>query len=76
MKYKFTFKLDNPLELPINYNHIMQAALISWLDNEKYQKFFHDYGYKYENRTFKMYSYSKIFGTFRIDKENKKNNIF
>lgn len=72
MKYKFTFKLDNPLELPINYNHIMQAALISWLDNEKYQKFLHDYGYKYENRTFKMYSYSKIFGTFRIDKENKK----
>ena len=72
MKYKFTFKLDAPLELPINYNHVMQASLIAWLNNEEYQKFLHDCGYEYENRTFKMYSYSKIFGTFRIDKENKK----
>ena len=56
MKYKFTFKLDAPLELPINYNHVMQASLIAWLNNEQYQKFLHDCGYEYENRTFKMYS--------------------
>ncbi|WP_343249685.1 CRISPR-associated endoribonuclease Cas6 [Diplocloster hominis] len=66
MKYKFTFPLKNPLTLNTSYNHILQAALLTWLNDKNYQSFLHDTGYEAGNRSYKLFSFSKIFGNHRI----------
>lgn len=71
MKYKLLFQLQQPLELPIQYNHILQAALINWIKNPLYQQFLHNEGYKKEKRKYKLYSFSKIYGKYLIKKEEK-----
>lgn len=67
MKYIFKFKLDKPLSLPIQYNAILQGALLKWLDDESYQKFIHDEGFSKGNRVYKLYSFSKLFGKYHMD---------
>ncbi|OFI05282.1 CRISPR associated protein Cas6 [Clostridium acetireducens DSM 10703] len=71
MRAYVNFKLKKPLKLPIQYNHILQAVLLNSLNDEKYKKFIHDKGYEYEKRNYKMYTFSKLYGKFKLDKENK-----
>ncbi|SFR92179.1 CRISPR-associated endoribonuclease Cas6 [Anaeromicropila populeti] len=72
MKYVFYFKLEKPLILPIQYNHIMQAALLNWINEETYQTFLHQEGYSKEKRSYKLYTFSKIFGKFQLNKDTKR----
>lgn len=55
------------IELPIHYNHIIQAAILNSLDNDL-AKFLHDIGYRFEERIFKMYTFSRLNGLFYLDK--------
>lgn len=67
MKYKISFHLEHPLELPSSYNHVLQGALYNWLNDDNYQMFLHDTGYIKENRQFKLFCYSKIYGEYKIN---------
>lgn len=71
MRISINFKFEQPLVLPLQYNHIIQAIILKWLSDENYQKFMHDCGYKSGNRTYKMYTFSKLQGNFTIDKNKK-----
>lgn len=71
MRANIGIKFDKQMILPIQYNHILQAVILNWLGDENYQKFIHDEGYKFENRRYKMYTFSKLFGRYSIDKINK-----
>ncbi|MFX0548653.1 CRISPR-associated endoribonuclease Cas6 [Hathewaya histolytica] len=71
MRIKINFRSRGKVVLPIQYNHIIQACLLKWLNEENYQKFIHNTGYKYENRQFKMYSFSKVMGNFKFNREDK-----
>lgn len=68
MRVDIELNFKDKLVLPIQYNYIMQAVVLRWLGNENYSKFVHDKGYEYNKRKYKMYTFSKIFGRFKIDK--------
>lgn len=62
---------EKPITLPINYNYIMQAVVLRWLGDESYQKFVHDTGYIYKKRNYKLYTFSRLEGIFKLDKVKK-----
>lgn len=72
MKYRLIFQCNQPLVLPRQYNSILQAAILSWLNDKKYSTFLHDKGYESNKRKFKMYTFSKIYGAYTYDDRNKK----
>lgn len=63
-------KSEQPVQLPIHYNHIIQAVILNSFDSDL-AKFLHNKGYRFNERTFKMYTFSRINGTFYHDKGNK-----
>lgn len=71
MRVSIDFILNNQLELPIQYNHILHALILKSLDNKQYQKFIHDTGYEVNKRKYKMYTFSKLQGKFRLNKEKR-----
>jgi CRISPR-associated endoribonuclease Cas6 len=62
---------EEPLYLPIHYNHIVQAVIYNLLD-EKMASFLHKKGFKYEKRAFKMFAFSKLLGRFKFKKSEQK----
>lgn len=61
---------NNKIILPIHYNHIVQGFIYGCL-NKDLSRFLHEEGYKHRDRTFKMFTFSRLDGTFSIDKKNK-----
>lgn len=72
MRANITFKFEKPLVLPIQYNHIMQAVVLKWLNDEEYAKKLHDEGFEYNNRVFKLYTFSKLTGDSEYNREYKR----
>ncbi|WP_054740975.1 CRISPR-associated endoribonuclease Cas6 [Cellulosilyticum ruminicola] len=75
MKLYLTFGSQEKISLPTHYNHIIQAAILNWIEDEAYQKFIHDIGYVYEGRNFKLFTFSKLIGEYTLT-ANKKEMIF
>lgn len=69
MKVCLVFSCPQPVTLPTSYNHILQAAVLAWLQDKEYTTFLHDTGYQRERRTFKLYSFSKLLGVHTINKK-------
>ncbi|WP_296971843.1 CRISPR-associated endoribonuclease Cas6 [Tepidanaerobacter sp. EBM-38] len=59
------------LILPIHYNHIVQAVIYDSLDKD-ISNFLHEKGFSYEKRSFKMFAFSRLMGTYEIDKGKEK----
>lgn len=59
------------MQLPIHYNHIVQAAIYSSIDDGM-AAFLHNKGYTFEKRVFKMFSFSQLNGHYILDKNNGK----
>ena len=72
MRAEIYFNLEEPVSIPIQYNHIIQAIIYSWISDEKFKDFIHNKGYKFEERAYKLFTFSKINGKFRIDTQNRK----
>ena len=70
MRLIVTFeKLSNPL--PIHYNHIIQAFIYNNISN-KLASFLHKKGYSYGKRSFKLFTFSRLFGKFKLVNGNIK----
>lgn len=54
MKYRLTFQCKNPVVLPVQYNRILQAALLYWL-GEECASFLHNQGYENEKKIQALY---------------------
>ena len=75
MQLKIFIDLKDELILPINYNHILQGIIYHSIEayNNTYAKILHDSGIQNNdnsNHTFKLFSFSKIIGKYKIE-ENK-----
>lgn len=57
--------------LPINYQRQLQAFIYK-LVSPKLAKFLHEKGFRYKKRKFKLFTFSRIFGKYRIISEEKK----
>lgn len=71
MRLRITLKPSNSgLRLPIQYNHVIQAALYASLD-PRMSAFLHDTGFTLESRSFKMFTFSRPLGRFSMDKQSR-----
>lgn len=68
MKYALKFKSESPISFPVNYNKILQAAILSWLGNDEAAVFLHDKGYETNKRKYKLYTFSDIRGQYQYNK--------
>lgn len=59
MHIKISFNSDKDIILPIHYNNIVQAFIYNNID-EKLATFLHDKGFSFNNRVFKLFSFSRI----------------
>lgn len=63
--------LEEPLVLPINYNHIIQAVIYRALSiMPDYAEFLHECGYAFGKRKYKMFHFGQLEGKYRI--QNKR----
>lgn len=72
MKYCLIFNCDEAVSLPEQHNHILQAAILGWLQDIEYTDFLHNEGYTREKRKFKLFTFSRIMGERRYDKKTRK----
>lgn len=64
-------ELDEPLVLPINYNHIIQAVIYRTLSvMPDYTDFLHNRGYSSGHRQYKMFQFSQLKGKYRIKEKS------
>lgn len=68
MQIKVVFSSDWEIILPIHYNEHLQGFVYKSLDDD-IGKILHNEGFKYEKRSFKLFSFSRIIGEFRLFKD-------
>lgn len=61
---------ETGVELPIHYNHIVQGAVYHSIDKEL-AAFLHNQGFLIDNRNFKMFAFSRLYGRFNINRARK-----
>lgn len=66
MRITIEFNSENEVILPIHYNYILQGFLYKNLTDKDYLDFLHESGYQLENKRFKLFTYSRLLGKFRI----------
>jgi CRISPR-associated endoribonuclease Cas6 len=59
---------QKPIILPINYNHFLQAVIYNNISQEL-SAFLHKKGFLYGKRTFKLFTFSRIFGEYEIKQD-------
>jgi len=73
MRLTITFQnVDSQCEikLPLHYNHALQGFIYDHISTHL-AHFLHDKGYRYEKRVFKLFTFSRLFGRFKINKEDE-----
>lgn len=67
MHIDFTLRSKSNLEVPITYNHMVQAAVYNAIEPQL-ASFLHEQGYSSCNRIFKLFAFSRLSGKFQINK--------
>ncbi|HHY99028.1 MAG TPA: CRISPR-associated endoribonuclease Cas6 [Firmicutes bacterium] len=62
---------EMPLVLPIHYNELLQGAIYASLD-EEIGDFMHDKGFVHQKRSFKLFTFSRLMGNYRLDSQSGK----
>jgi CRISPR-associated endoribonuclease Cas6 len=71
MQLSFEFESGNDLYLPLHYNHLIQGFIYESID-PALSAFLHDKGYEVDNRSFRLFVYSRILGNYRINNSEEK----
>ncbi len=72
MLCKITFSSKKNIVLPISYNYILQGVLYKFINEESFADFLHNKGYLYNNRVYKLFSFSNILeNPLQIDRDRK-----
>lgn len=66
-----TFKLVEPLTVPVNYQHLLQAFVYGMLPEDKAIAI-HDQGFQYHKRVYRPLCFSKLIGLTEYDKKTRK----
>jgi len=59
MRLRLAFKAKKDILLPLHYNHIIQKNIYELLDS-KYANFLHNQGYTYNDKHFKLFTFSRL----------------
>lgn len=60
---------SDSFEVPVQYNYPVQSAIYRALTKDV-GGFFHDTGFDYKGRSFKMFTFSRLLGKSTLDREN------
>ncbi|WP_046721610.1 CRISPR-associated endoribonuclease Cas6 [Heyndrickxia coagulans] len=72
MKLIVTFSSnESALKLPLNYQEILQGFIYHNLKDPEFAKFLHNQGFTNGNQTFKLFTFSQLFGKYTLLKETK-----
>jgi CRISPR-associated endoribonuclease Cas6 len=69
MRFEIIFDSMQPIRLPIQYNYVVQGMIYKHLGHE-YSSQLHDEGYTYQNRNFKLFTFSRLNGRFKQNRES------
>lgn len=72
MRVEIFFDESHPLTIPIQYNHYLQAMIFCWIRDKEYGAFIHDRGYQIAEKKYKLFTFSRMNGLYKLDKENGK----
>lgn len=72
MRITIEFSAEKEIILPIHYNHILQGFLYKNLTDKDYRNFLHQTGYHLENKQFKLFTFSRLLGKFKMYKDDSK----
>lgn len=61
MRITLQLQKEGIIELPIHYNHIVQSFIYRHME-EGLREFLHDEGYKYGERSYKCFTFSRLLG--------------
>ncbi|NLY18305.1 MAG: CRISPR-associated endoribonuclease Cas6 [Clostridiaceae bacterium] len=70
MRLKLLFNCKEDIILTVDYNYHIQSFIYKNISNDM-ADFLHQKGYCYNERNFKLFTYSKLFGKCTFDKDNK-----
>ncbi|MEW5323218.1 CRISPR-associated endoribonuclease Cas6 [Geobacillus thermoleovorans] len=62
---------QGPVSLPLHYQHLLQGLLYRSLKSERLAAFLHDRGFRHGKRSFKLFTFSRLFGPHQVDRVNK-----
>lgn len=62
---------ERPVTLPLHYQQQLQGLLYHSLQNPKFAHFLHEVGFRKEKRSFKLFTFSRLFGPYHLDLERK-----
>ncbi len=68
IKIKLTAQSADGLRLPLHYNYLVQGFIYKNL-NPHLAQFLHNQGYQFGKRRFRFFTFSRILGRFKIDRE-------
>lgn len=66
MRIILEIRSDHEVILPNQYNHILQGFIYNNLSDRQYREFIHSQGYQIDNKKFKLFTYSRLLGKFKI----------
>lgn len=69
MRIEVTLNCNSPITLPIHYNRIVQGFLYNSISDELAKKL-HNEGFAYEKRQFKLFTFSRIIGRYKLQKHD------
>jgi CRISPR-associated endoribonuclease Cas6 len=70
MRLSISFQSDNKLTLPLAHNELIQGFIYHSISADL-AKILHDHGFPYENRNFKLFTFSRLNGTVRLNRRDK-----
>ncbi|MEZ0537873.1 CRISPR-associated endoribonuclease Cas6 [Caldicellulosiruptoraceae bacterium PP1] len=73
MRLHLVLKSKDDIVLPIHYNKCLQDMIYYYIDDKKFYYQLKTNGFNYNNKSLKLFTFSKIMGQYQIDKIN--NNI-
>ncbi len=70
MQLIITMKSDHAVSIPIHYNYLLQGLIYKNI-SPGLAKFLHEHGFMYEKRSFKLFTFSRLLGRVKYQKEDK-----
>ena len=72
MRISVEISSNKDITLPIQHNHILQAFIYDHLSDKDYRAFLHQQGYGISNKRFKLFTFSRLMGSFKLLPEENK----
>ncbi|AEH51229.1 CRISPR-associated endoribonuclease Cas6 [Pseudothermotoga thermarum] len=72
MRLTITLQSDEKINLPVNYNHMIQAMIYNVMDDPTFRAYLHEHGFELGKRSFKMFTFSWLMGKSVFEESTKR----